>query len=281
MTSVHPPAEVKPIVTSDTETSVDAAAQSPSPHDTGGRDEANHMQMPAPALLDAGECALVVEFGQVIDPSTNDRVIALDRALAGADLPGVQEVMPTYRSLMIHYDPLVITRAELVDRVTRLLSSQPVPRQARRWCFPACYDNEFALDMASIEWALSLSPSQIIDLHSSAVYRIFMHGFAPGLPAMGGLPEALRLPRMMTPRQSVPAGSLIIVANQASIASVDMPCGWHVIGRTPERLFVLDRDPVLLTVTGDEITFDPIDIHAFRQLSARAKAGETIARVIS
>ena len=231
-------------------------------------------------MQDAGECALVVEFGQTIDRAINDRVIALDAALAEADVAGVEEVMPTYKSLMIHYDPLVLSRATLRSCVMGLISRPAVARSSRQWVFPACYDDEFALDMKETMWSLGLSERQVIALHSSVSYRIYMHGFAPGLPAMGGLPEALRLPRRMVPRTEVVEGSLIIAARQASIASVNMPCGWHVLGRTPERLFVLERRPTVLTATGDEIRFEPIDRHAFASLRERALAGETVATVV-
>ena len=234
-----------------------------------------------PVLLDAGECALVVEFGRKIDPEINDRVLALDQAITEADLPGVEELMPTYRSLMIHYDPLVVSRAELASRVLQL-ASRPIERSpSRRWIFPACYDPSLALDLADIAWSLSISQSRIVELHTAVTYRIYWHGFAPGLPALGGLPEELRLPRMMTPRPMVREGSLIIAAGQASIASVNMPCGWHVIGRTPERLFVLERQPPILTRTGDEMVFERIDIHEFERLQERALEGEQIAKVAS
>ena len=232
-----------------------------------------------PVLLDAGECGLVVEFGRSVDPALNDLVLALDSALLAADIPGIEEVMPTYRSLMIHYDPTMISRDELAGRVLELMTRPAALRKSRRWIFPACYDPELGIDLEQVAWAVSLSASQVVSAHSSVSYRIFMHGFAPGLPAMGGLPAEIRVPRRMAPRLLVPEGSLIIAAGQASIASVDMPCGWHVLGRTPERLFVLDRQPAFLTSTGDEIRFEPIDLDTFAQLRKRALAGETIARV--
>ena len=234
-----------------------------------------------PKLLDAGECALVAEFGRTIDPEINDRVLALDQAITEAELAGVQELMPTYRSLMIHYDPMIISRSELASRVLQLSSIPRVRSASRKWVFPACYDPSLALDLEDVAWSLSISQSRIIALHASTTYRIYWHGFAPGLPALGGLPAELRLPRMMTPRQMVEEGSLIIAAGQASIASVNMPCGWHVLGRTPERLFVLDRKPSVLTHTGDEMIFDPIEIHEFERLQERALDGEPIARVVT
>ena len=232
-------------------------------------------------MQDAGECALVVEFGKTIDRAINDRVIALDEALASAGIPGIEEVIPTYKSLMIHYDPLAIDRNELRSCVTRLTSHPMAARTTRKWVFPACYEEEFALDMKEICWSLELTERQVVDLHSSVPYHIYMHSFAPGLPAMGGLPDALRLPRRLVPRPEVVEGSLIIVAKQASIASVNMPTGWHVLGRTPERLFVLERAPTVLTATGDEIKFEPIDRHAYANLRARAISGETIAEVVT
>lgn len=233
------------------------------------------------SFQDAGECALVVEFGSAIDAAINDRVIALDDALSSAGIAGIEEVMPTYRSLMIHYDPLVLGRAELVAHINELLARPFEPRTSRKWLFPACYDEEFALDMKEAAWSLGVTDFKVVDQHTSVWYRIFMHGFAPGLPVLGGLPEALRLPRRMVPRVEVVEGSLIIAALQASIASVNMPCGWHVLGRTPERLFVLERSPTILTVTGDEIRFDPIDRHTFDRLRERVLAGETVARMVS
>ncbi len=230
---------------------------------------------------DAGECALVVELGAAIDPAINDRVIALDDALASSGIAGIDEVMPTYKSLMIHYDPLVLGRADLVSHLRALLSLPARPRSSRKWLFPACYDDEFALDMKESAWSLGVTESRVVELHTSVWYRIFMHGFAPGLPAMGGLPEALRLPRRMVPRVEVIEGSLIIAALQASIASVNMPCGWHVLGRTPERLFVLDRSPTVLTATGDEIRFEPVDRNTFNRLRERALTGETVASMVA
>ncbi len=232
-------------------------------------------------FLDAGECALVVEFGTSIDPAINDRVVALDDALGSAGISGIVDVMPTYKSLMIHYDPLVMARSELVSHLQVLLSLPARPKSSRRWLFPACYDDELALDMKETAWALGVTESRIVSLHTSVWYRIFMHGFAPGLPAMGGLPEALRLPRRMVPRVEVSEGSLIIAALQASIASVNMPCGWHVLGRTPERLFVLERSPTVLTATGDEIRFEAVDRSTFNRLRERALAGETVASVVA
>jgi inhibitor of KinA len=120
----------------------------------------------------------------------------------------------------------------------------------------------------------------VVALHSGATYRIYMYGFAPGFAYLGGLPEELAISRRATPRPRAEANSLLIAGGQALIATVQMPTGWHVLGRTPERFFSIARDPVVLAAVGDEVRFDPVDEPTFADLAARAEAGEVIARVL-
>lgn len=234
--------------------------------------------MTVPRFLDAGETALVVEFGQTIDPAINARVLALDAALSQAAPAGMVECVPTYRSLMVHYDPLTLTRAALVSLVTACLDA-PVPRTARRrlWTLPACYDPDFADDMTHVSTTTGLSREEVIAAHASAHYPVYMYGFAPGWAYLGGLPAALALPRRTAPRPRIPAGSLIIAGGQAIVATMAMPSGWHILGRTPERLFRPDHDPAFLVAVGDVLTFTPVDRATFDALDARAAAGERLA----
>ena len=239
------------------------------------------MITPLPRYLDAGETALVVEFGSTVDETTNDRVLALDAALGRKPVTGIIERVPTYRSLMVHYDPLLLSRARLIDRIDGALS-EPValePVLRRRWHLPACYDASFADDLDHVAATVDLPQSEVIRLHSQAEYRVFMYGFAPGFAYLGGLPAALTLPRRVSPRDRIPAGSLIVAGGQALVTTVAMPSGWHILGRTPERLFAPDRDPAFPVAVGDVITFDPIDRATFEVLSVRASSGELVARV--
>lgn len=233
-----------------------------------------------PRFLDAGECALVVEFGDRIDDALADRVLALDAAL-GADMPdGVQELVPTYRSLMIHYDPLVIDRPALIAAVNDRIAAPPAAQKAPRlWTLPACYDPSLGKDLAHVATATGLSQSEVIRRHASARYRTVMYGFAPGWAYLSGLPPELTLPRRTSPRDRIPEGSLIIAGGQAIVAGGAMPSGWHILGRTPERMFAPDRCPAFLVDAGDILTFDPVDLHGFRALETRAAAGETVARL--
>lgn len=237
--------------------------------------------MIAPRFLDAGETALVVEFGQTIDAAINARVLALDAAIAAKSVPGLLEQVPTYRSLMLHYNPLVISRTELVAAVNGCLrAAAPAPVARRIWTLPACYDPEFAVDLAHVSAVTGLAPAEVIAAHATAHYPVCMYGFAPGWAYLSGLPPTLTLPRRSSPRAHIPAGSLIIAGGQAIVATMAMPSGWHILGRTPERLFRPKRDPAFLVEVGDVLTFEPVSRATYEQLLQRAEAGATLAQPV-
>lgn len=237
--------------------------------------------MTAPRFLDAGETALVVEFGSAIDASVSARVLALDAALMAAPPGGVIETVPTYRSLMIHYDPLRIGREALVAAVRRSLARRGARAAAaprRLWRIPACYDPAFAPDAGHVARATGLAPEAVAACHAGARYRVVMYGFAPGWAYLSGLPSALALPRRPAPRDLIPGGSLIVAGGQAIIACDPMPSGWHIIGRTPERLFAPRRIPAFLVEVGDAIAFETIDRETFAEMERAVRAGEVVAR---
>ncbi|AWN35519.1 5-oxoprolinase subunit B family protein [Methylobacterium radiodurans] len=231
-----------------------------------------------PRFLDAGEAALVVEFGASVDPAINDRVLALDAALAADPPPGLAETVPTYRSLMIHYDPLVLARDALVAAVEDRLARRGALRgRGRLWTMPCCYDPALAEDIEEAAALAGLAAAKLAALHAGAAYRVYMYGFAPGFAYLGGLPEALALPRRPSPRPPHPPGAVMIGGGLAAIGTVPMPTGWYVVGRTPERLFAPERAPTFLIESGDTIRFEPVDAAAFAGLERRAAAGEVVA----
>lgn len=233
----------------------------------------------APRLLDAGEAALVAEFGDRVDPVLNDRVLALDAAVMARALPGVRETVPTYRSLMIHYDPLVIDRATLARAVTELArAARSEERHGALWTIPCCYDPVHGEDIATVAQATGLTPEEVVRLHSGARYRLYMYGFAPGFCYLGGLPPKLAVPRRAKPRPPHPPNVVMIGGGLSAIASVSMPTGWWLLGRTPETMFSLTRDPTVLLAVGDELVFEPIDCATFTALQERVAAGEVVAR---
>jgi inhibitor of KinA len=235
--------------------------------------------LPKPRYLPAGESALVVEFGATIDPRIHDQVLALDVAFQQANWEGVTETVPTYRSLMIHFDPRRLTTEALIDILAGLDCTSALPRTRQQlWRFPACYDAPHGEDIAEVAARLGLPQERVIGLHLGARYRIYMYGFAPGFTFLGGLPEELTVPRRAVPRPPAPSGSLLIAGGQALIAGCAMPTGWYGIGRTPVKMFDPRRGEIFLASIGDELCFERIDPAAFDTMSTAAEAGEFCAR---
>jgi KipI family sensor histidine kinase inhibitor len=235
--------------------------------------------VPVPRYLIAGESALVAEFGSTIDPEIHDQVLALDAAVQQAQINGVTETVPTYRSLMIHFDPRRLETAALIGLLARLdLSSKPAGKQRQRWYIPACYDPPHDEDLAEVAAILALPRARIIDLHQRTRYRVYMYGFAPGYTFLGGLPEELAIARRPVPRSPAPPGSLLIAGGQALIASCAMPTGWYGIGRTPVKVFDPKRAQIFLAGIGDEVCFERIGCETFDALSLAAEGGDLVAR---
>ena len=231
-----------------------------------------------PRLLACGDAAIAVEFGDSVDAGLNARVLALDAALAAEAIEGVVETTPTYRSLLVHLDPLAVDRAALVARIAALCSNlQPVVGKARRWRVPVVYGGEHGVDLDDLAARHGMSAGALIERHAGVVYRVYMIGFMPGFAYLGGLDPALATPRRTEPRLTTPAQSVSIGGAQTAIASVACPSGWHLIGRTPARGFMQGRDPAFLYEAGDEIVFAPIEASRWEKLDRAAAAGEPVA----
>lgn len=230
-----------------------------------------------PHFLDAGEAALVVQFGEAVDPAINDRVLALDAALRADPPAGAREFVPTYRSLMIHYDPLQIDRETLIA-IVRGTTVTEWRGDGTTWTLPCCYDPALAEDLDEAAQILRLTSDDVVALHTKATYRVYMCGFTPGQTYLGGVPHALKISRRPTPRPPHPAGSVLIGGGLCTIAPFVMPTGWYVVGRTPERLYAPERKSAFLIQAGDSIRFEPIDLVTFRNLEQRAASGEIVAR---
>ena len=220
-------------------------------------------------FLCAGDRALIVEFGDRVDRALSEEVLRLNAIIASSTISGVVETVPTFRSLMVHYDPLVTTRANLEQEIRRLLDRDCSPRiGAKLWRVPVCYEGEFAPDLAEVARLTGLTPNEVVALHSGTRFHVYMLGFLPGFPYMGDLPQALALPRRADPRLRVPAGSISIATSLTAIYPYESPGGWHLIGATPIRLFDADRPRPALFAPGDAIIFeviDPVSFAAIRQ----------------
>ena len=216
-----------------------------------------------------------VELGDEISPETNTRVRALAHLVERRRVPGVSETVPSYRALLVYYDPLAIEYDELCRRL-RGLAEEATPAAlppARRVELPCCYDEEFGLDLAAAAQRLGLAVDELVKLHTGAEQLVYFIGFTPGLPYMGGMPEQLYIPRLETPRVRVPAGSVSIGGTQCCIYPVESPGGFWVLGRTPVPLYDPGAaDPTLLR-PGDRLTFRAVDRAEFDSIAAAAHAG--------
>ncbi len=224
-----------------------------------------------PRFLPQGDAALVVEFGAAIDAATNARVLALAEVLTRAPVAGVVATVPTFRSLLLQYDPLVRDFADLVAEMRALLAALPDHAPpSRSVSLPVCYAAELAPDLADIAARLGLSAAAAAGLHAAAEYRVYMLGFLPGFAYMGGLPERLRLPRRATPRVRVPPRSVAIAMEMTAIYPLESPGGWHLIGAAPVRLFDLAADPPTLLRPGDLVRFRAVGRTEYDDLAAAA-----------
>lgn len=219
-------------------------------------------------ILPLGDAALTVEFGQEIDPAINERVIALAETVRRHTWEGVLDVVPTYRSVTIHVDPLCLDLDLLTDRLLRLpKSALHATRSGRQHTIPVLYGGEAGPDLEDIAAFAKLSVADVIQLHASVQYRVYMLGFSPGFPYLGSVPEPIAMPRLPTPRIMVPAGSVGIAGTQTGIYTIATPGGWRLIGRTPVALYRRQHTSTqFLLHAGDLVRFEPIGQKEFDRL---------------
>jgi inhibitor of KinA len=227
-----------------------------------------------------GDNALMLEVGDVIDEPTHRRVQEAWRVLAAAPLPGVIELVPAYTTVTLFYDPALAVQAGaaehdifewLVAQVKERLDNPPKMEKAkgRTVEIPVCYGGEFGPDLGLVAKQTKLSPEEVVKRHAKPEYLVYLVGFAPGFPYLGGLPKELETPRHAKPRMVVPPGSVGIGGAQTGIYPLATPGGWNLIGRTPEKIFRPAEHPPVLLRTGDRVKFKAISPEEFAQLEAK------------
>jgi inhibitor of KinA len=225
--------------------------------------------------LVAGDAALVVEYGDRIDPAVNRRVRELCLAVDRARPEGVLDLVPTYRSLLVSYDPRATTfdalRARLAEIETGLAAiPAPPPRLVE---IPTSYGGEFGPDLPFVAEHAGLTADEVVAIHSGADYLVYMMGFSPGFTYLGGMSERIAAPRLKTPRTAIPAGSVGIAQQQTGIYPVESPGGWQLIGRTPVTLFDPSRHPPVVVEAGDYIRFVPVTRGEYERIQQGLAAG--------
>lgn len=241
-------------------------------------------------ILDLGDTALTIEFGDGVDRQLLAAVAALDQALAGlverGGLRGVVETVPTFRSLTVIYDPLRTSRGEIepaVRAAIRPLAAAPATG-GRRWCLPVCYGDQSSAcgpDLDELAAACGLTPAEVVGLHSGGVYHVYMLGFLPGFAFMGDLPEGLSRPRRSEPRLRVPAGSVATAGTLTAIYPWESPGGWHLIGACPVPLFSAAWPQAALLQPGDRVSFRAVDEAECRALLVDLAAARALSQPLA
>ncbi len=235
-----------------------------------------------PRILPSGDSAITVEFSRNIDDAANQRVLALDRTLSHEPVSGVTETVPTYRSLLVHYDP-VQTDFDTLGQKLALLAQLPVPpvTNTRRWRIPVVYGGEHGIDLEDVAKTLKTTADDIVARHVAGDYRVAMIGFTPGWSYLSGLEPSLHLPRRQNPRLLTPAGTISIGGVQTGVQCLAGPSGWHLLGRTAVRTYQLHRDPTFLLEPGDQVSFTAVDAKVFAEQDRAAEHGEIIAELMA
>jgi len=235
-------------------------------------------------LLPVGDTAWTVEFGDTIDPAIHAQVLGLagsierQRRDAGAmDVLGaIVDVVPTFRSLTVYFDPLRCNSQRLGESLLQLASTaESIATVGRRWRIPVCFDEEYAPDLNDLAQCKGLSREAVIALMTETEFQVYLIGFMPGFPYMGGLPAALHMPRLSSPRKAVPERSLAVANDMCAVYPWESPGGWRLLGRTPVPMFsAADTSSPSLLASGDRVFWQAIDAGTFREMEALARAGK-------
>ena len=237
---------------------------------------------PEPRFLPVGDIGISVQFGTEIDLAANECVAALDRLIAASTVRGVVETVPSFRSLLVIFEPTLVDRTALLTIVQTLAgrAGRASSRPGRRWSIPVVYEQPFGEDLPEVADLLGLSPKEVVAAHTGSPFRVYMLGFQPGRPNLGGLPPELFVSRRTSPRAPVPGGSVMIGGGQGAIMPLPTPTGFYLLGRTPIRLFDRRRPEPALLKAGDTIRFRQIGTAEFAAIDSAIAGGDLDAGVL-
>lgn len=212
-------------------------------------------------LKPLGDSALLIQLGDKIDPAINQRVHALNLLLQMNSVAGIIETVPAYCTLLIHYDPLILTFNQVTHWAQNKMTQadDSFNRKPRQLEVPVRYGGASGPDLEAVAVSKNIPPADVVRIHSEHEYTVYMMGFTPGFPYLGSLDERLIMPRLETPRTLVKAGTVAIAGSQTGIYPLDSPGGWHLIGWTPLTLFDPASDTPFLFTPGDTVKFIPLE----------------------
>ena len=227
-------------------------------------------------ILTAGDSSLLIEFGNEISPEINQKIKTTVQLMKEQHIEGVVDIIPAFCSLLINYDPRVIGYEELRNRMKALVKIEVKAEAGVKRVFeiPVCYGGEYGPDIENIAEHAGLSVDEVIKIHSSRDYLIYMLGFLPGFTYLGGLDERIHTPRLANPRLKINAGSVGIGGSQTGIYPLDSPGGWQLMGMTPVKTYDPEREVPILVEAGDYIRFVPVDEEEFLRIKELVEKGE-------
>ncbi|ACN17710.1 putative allophanate hydrolase subunit 1 [Desulforapulum autotrophicum HRM2] len=226
---------------------------------------------PAPIFRIAGDRGLLMEFGDAVDPDINHRIRAMAMAIDGKPPRGIVEVIPTYCAIIVVYDPChtdPATLTPILSAMDKALETMEIP-EPETTVLPVCYHPALGPDLEDLAKRHNLTVDEVIRIHTEPLYPIYMIGFTPGFPYLGGLSEKLYTPRLDSPRKKVPAGSVGIANNQTGIYPIESPGGWQLIGRCPIKLFNPQKKNPILLKAGNLLKFKAIDLDEYETIKKR------------
>ena len=225
-------------------------------------------------FLPCGDTALCVQFGEIIDRKLCLQVVQLKERVESAAIPGVIEAVPTYRSLLVHYDPQRISQQKLCEHLTGFVENEVVAKlQPKRWQMPVCFAEEFAWDLPELADSLQFSTEELVKKVCQTELFVYMIGFTMGLLYLGDFSEFKPVSRRTNPRTRLAAGSVAVAQGMAVIYPVVSPGGWNVIGNTPAPLFDIRKTPPSPFTPGDTICFYEVEKKEHERISEAASAG--------
>ncbi len=228
-----------------------------------------------PVIRITGDTSLAVFFGEEISPEINRRVRSFDEALSAAKIEGIYETVPAYCSVTVHYEPEIIRFGPLLEKLEAVIretkEAGSCPASVIR--IPVLYGGEYGPDLSFVAAHNHITPEEVIRIHTEPEYLIYMLGFTPGFPYLGGMDKRIAAPRLKTPRTAIPAGSVGIAGEQTGVYPSETPGGWQLIGRTPLRLYDPAAEKPILLEAGMHVRFYPIDQITFGEIESEVRNG--------
>ena len=226
------------------------------------------MSIEYPRILPTGDRALTVEFGNEIDEHINARLMGFISYLSDERIKGIEEFVPSFRAVLIHYNPAILSYSAMEKIVKKALEAplHENTRHKRIVKIPVCYDKQYGPDIEDVAKHAGMSVDEVIKIHTATPYLVYMLGFQPGFPYLGGLDERIHTPRLETPRIKLEAGSVGIGGGQTGLYPMESPGGWRIIGVTPVRCYNPEKDKPIPYMAGDHIKFESITAEEFEEL---------------